>query len=192
MGNNGSGKTTLIKCLLGLEPFYGTIKFNNKKLQEVRSDICVIYDDIPLYPELSGFHNIRLLVSDLRRFNYNTILNFNLLSKKKLQQSTKNYSLGERKKLAILAAMLSSPKFLIVDEISNGLDLETLEILKKNLIHLKKDCLILATGHHLDFYEQIVDDLLILHNHSITQLKDFLKGGISLNDIYTEYLSGHQ
>ena len=103
----------------------------------------------------------------------------------------KDYSLGEKKKLALIVALLQKPKYLFIDEISNGLDAETLEILQENLKKLKKESLILVTGHHFDFYEKIIDELYIIRDNTITHIIDYAKGGETLHDFYRKYLQNH-
>ena len=144
MGKNGSGKTTFIKCLLGLENYKGIITYGNSKLHEIRKNIFAIFDDIPLYNDLNGFQNIRLMLPDTAMYDKDFILDQKLLTKEKLKERVKGYSLGERKKLAFLAAIISKPTYLIIDEISNGLDVETLEFLKEYLSELKKHTLVIG------------------------------------------------
>lgn len=189
MGKNGSGKTTLIKCLLGLENYSGEIRFSEEKFDKKKRKVFSIYDDIPLYSDLSGFQNIRLMTPNFEALKIDEIVNWGLLSKQKLKETVKGYSLGERKKLAFIAAIISKPEYLIIDEISNGLDVETLETLKQFLIEQKKQTLIIATGHHFEFYESIIDKLLILNNRSIEHLNNF-KQGDNLYEIYKEHISG--
>ncbi|NLK97653.1 MAG: ABC transporter ATP-binding protein [Epulopiscium sp.] len=189
MGRNGSGKTTFIKCLLGLEHYEGTITYGGKVLEDVRKGIFAIFDDIPLYNDLNGFQNIRLMLSDKKFFDKNYIAELGLLSDKKLKENIKNYSLGERKKLALIAAILNNPKYLIIDEISNGLDIETLETLREKLNVLRQNSLILATGHHFEFYESIIDELLVLNAGTLTYISDYRKGGDKLYEIYKQYIA---
>lgn len=189
IGKNGSGKTTFIKCLLELEKYNGKILFSGKKLDLVRNDIFVIYDDIPLYDNLSGFQNIHLLLNCNNKYNKLEILDLKLLTQKKLEEKVKNYSLGERKKVALIAAILKKPKYLIVDEVSNGLDVESLEIIKKCFEKLRSNSLIFTTGHHFEFYEQIIDELLILNDCTISQIDNYKKGETKLYEIYKQYIS---
>lgn len=189
MGKNGSGKTTFIKCLLNLEEFSGSIMYDGKALNNIRSSVFAIFDDIPLYSNLTGFQNIRLMVDSDEKFDITRITQYGLLSHKKLKERVKHYSLGEKKKLSLLAAMLINAQILVVDEISNGLDIESLETLKECLRELSKSSLILATGHHFEFYEQIIDDLLVLHNGTIIQITDFQKGGVTLHEVYKQYIA---
>ncbi|ANY65478.1 hypothetical protein BBD42_02605 [Paenibacillus sp. BIHB 4019] len=64
-GPNGSGKTTLLKCLLGLERYTGIIKFSNRCIYDILDDVQVVYDNCPLYANLSGYQNINLLGNNI-------------------------------------------------------------------------------------------------------------------------------
>lgn len=63
MGKNGSGKTTFMKCLLQLEHYEGEILYNHQPIDRVRNEIQVMFDDTPLYLNLNGYQNIRLLLN---------------------------------------------------------------------------------------------------------------------------------
>ena len=190
MGSNGCGKTTFLKCLLGLEKYDGTITFEGKGLKSAKPDIFSIFDDVPFYNELSGFQNIKIITGNLKVLNMTQIDDLHLLTNKKLAERVKNYSLGERKKLAFICAVLRKPKYLIIDEISNGLDIETLEIVTEQLAFLKENTLILATGHHLAFYKDIADEILVHHNQTIQQI-DYYNNDRQgdLYEVYTRYKS---
>ena len=96
MGNNGSGKTTFIKCLTGLEKVQGEILFDGKVLDEIRSEIGVVYDDSPLYLNLSGLKNIELLCNNCSYEDIKLISNeFQFFEK--LKAKTSQYSYGQKK-----------------------------------------------------------------------------------------------
>ncbi|MCL1989281.1 MAG: ATP-binding cassette domain-containing protein [Defluviitaleaceae bacterium] len=192
MGKNGSGKTTLIKCLLELEKYTGTITYQKKPFHFIRDDFFVIFDDVPLYNELTGFQNIKLMTENTSFYNESHILDLSLLSDKKLKERVNGYSLGEKKKLALIVAYLKKPTYLVIDEISNGLDVETLADLKVFLKKLSTDSLILATGHHFEFYDSIINDLLVLHDCVITHIKEKDRKDKNLYDTYRKYFSHDQ
>ena len=189
MGKNGSGKTTFVKCLLDLENYLGEITFDGNTLREISNTVFPIFDDVPLYNELSGIKNIRLMVDNNKTWRTEDICDFDLLSSHKLNQKVKNYSLGERKKLLIICAMLNKPKYLVLDEVSNGLDIEALDILKKHLIDLKQAVTIVATGHHFEFYGSIVDNLLLVKNGAIEIIDKNDKGDDTLYETYKRHFS---
>lgn len=170
MGQNGNGKTTFFKCLLNLEKYIGRILFDNKSFNDILGQIYAIYDDSPLYSHLTGYQNIYLLTQD--KNNYNRLNNDtkNLLSESVLKRKVKEYSYGQKKKLSIMIAILLEPKYLVIDEISNGLDYETMKWLREELKELSKKTTIIATGHQFDFYNDIIDNLFIVSDKNIVQV----------------------
>ena len=158
LGKNGVGKTSFLKCLLNLESYKGNITYAPPSSRK----IFAIYDDIPLYDNLNGYDNIRLL-SDGKFCSREKADALHGLTSALLRRKVRYYSLGEKKKLTIMTALLVRPQYLILDEIANGLDIDSLDWLKEQLISLKKNCLILVTGHYLEFYEKILDEVLTIH-----------------------------
>lgn len=129
LGPNGAGKTTTIRMLLGLiKPTKGDIEIFGKKLARHRIDILKGIGSLVEYPSyygnLTGFENLeairRLLrVEDPNRIN-EILQTVGLLNAK--DKLVKNYSLGMKQRLGIGIALLGSPKLLILDEPTNGLD----------------------------------------------------------------------
>lgn len=170
MGQNGNGKTTFFKCLLNLEKYIGEILFDNKSFNDILGQIYAIYDDSPLYSHLTGYQNIHLLTQDKNSYNRLSNGTKNLLSESVLKRKVKGYSYGQKKKLSIMIAILLEPKYLVIDEISNGLDYETMTWLKGELKELSKKTTIIATGHQFDFYNDIIDNLFIVSDKNIVQV----------------------
>jgi len=169
MGENGVGKTTLLKCILQLEKYQGEILLEDgEKIHQTNKKIGVVFDDMPLYSNLSGYQNISILIN--RRVDKTETIEIGrsiLLDDKILKKKVKQYSNGQRKKLAILICMLIKPKYLFMDEIANGLDYDALLNLKKLLKDWASNSLVFLTGHYLDFYTDIVDTVLIMKNKQI-------------------------
>lgn len=176
LGKNGSGKTTFIKCLLNLEKYQGNITY----FPNSSNSIFAIYDDIPLYENLSGYDNLRLFAGS-NFYDKQKIDSFKGLSPSLLSKKVSYYSLGERKKLLIMAALLKRPQYLILDEIANGLDIDSLKWLTTHLNNHKKDCLILVTGHYLEFYEKLLDEIIVIDTKNIHKIE---KGGLPLYELY--------
>lgn len=92
----------------------------------------------------------------------------------------KTYSLGTKQKLALLLALVTEPDFLILDEPTNGLDVETsqtvLEVLKN--LASNKGIGILISSHRLEDIEAVCDKVFFLENGALT----FQKVGTSSNN----------
>lgn len=180
MGKNGCGKTTLIKCLLGLESYQGCVTYGDAKQQ-----IFSVFDDTPLYPNLTGYENIRIILKDVHA-DVST-LDFNILSDRILKEKVKRYSLGQKKKIFLLIICLKRPTYLFLDEVSNGMDIDTLYQFSDILKHLSKDSFIFVTGHHVEFYEKLIDQVFVLNHAQLAYAATFKKGEDQLHDIYQKY-----
>ncbi len=181
MGKNGSGKTTFINTLASLIKYQGCILFNNQSIDKIRGDIFVVFDDIPLHLNLTGMQNIKLLCTNV---DEKIVKNLNILDLDKLNRKTSTYSLGEKRKLYLIMIYLVRPKYLFIDEMANGLDLDTLKVMKNILIEISKNSLVIASGHYLHFYQEISTHLLILKNNSICFDDSFFEKG---GDLLYEY-----
>lgn len=173
MGKNGAGKTTLLKTMLELENHSGEVLYGGQRLQGVYGEVAVVYDDSPVHKNLTGRQNIEVLCG--RRVGNSDIARFtaDFITQSELSRRAKTYSYGQQKKLAIAIALLGEPKYLMMDEVSNGLDYATMEWLKRELRERAGSTTILLTGHQFDFYNSIVDRVLILKDTRVTEV-DFL------------------
>lgn len=128
IGPNGAGKSTAIRILLNMiYPTSGTATIFGYDCvtqgREVKKVTSYVSSDVRLYPTMnaneifklvSGFHNVQLketLVSEYIHL-------FELDTRKKISE----LSLGNKKKVSLIAALLTQPKLLILDEPTNGLD----------------------------------------------------------------------
>lgn len=188
MGKNGAGKTTLIKCLLDLEPYQGEIKLFHGNISEYRKDIAVVYDDSPFYLNLSGIKNIEMFIN--RKVSRDEIMKtaLNYLSNDILSKKVKKYSYGQKKKLSLILVEINKPKILLMDEISNGLDYESMTTLKDKLLEWKKKSIIILIGHQFEFYNDIVDDVYYIKGNNIHKVKEISDTKVNLGDIYERYV----
>ncbi|ATF26837.1 MULTISPECIES: ATP-binding cassette domain-containing protein [Brochothrix] len=179
MGENGAGKTTFIKCVTGLEKCEGDVTFTQGK------DCFVVWDDTPFYQNLSGVDNL-LILGDSKLTKKEVIHNCQkYVDNALLKRKVKHYSYGQKKKLSLALVALLRPKYLIMDEISNGLDFQFSKELKKIVLDLSKETTILLTGHQYDFYNDIIDNLLVFEDKKIVMLeKNFKSEKKKLETIY--------
>jgi ABC-2 type transport system ATP-binding protein len=166
-GVNGAGKTTWLRVALGMvRPTDGTVVFDGRPVGEVRREVSVVFDEPPVYPHMSGRLNLRVLsgcgrdmgtcVDDLER-----ILG---LDARLLSMKAGHYSIGQRRRLAIGAALLRRPKYLFLDEPTAGLDPGGCDMLREALHRTAVDgASVILTGHDFDEAAKVVDRVVVLH-----------------------------
>jgi len=147
MGPNGAGKTTTIKCLMGMENYLGEILFDGKKIDQVRDRCLVIWDDCPFYTNLSGFQNLLIFGEGKKSKNEIKEIASKYLDYHTIKNKVKTYSYGQKKKLALVLVEILEPKYLIMDEISNGLDFDMIRNLQKSIKSWSNSMTIILTGH---------------------------------------------
>lgn len=163
IGNNGSGKTTLLKLLLGqLEPTSGSVKHGTKLevayFDQLRAQLdleATVIDNISEgrdFIEINGER--RHVISYLGDF---------LFSPERARTPVKALSGGERARL-LLARLFSKPaNMLVLDEPTNDLDVETLELLEEVLAGF--DGTVLIVSHDRAFLDNVVTSSLVFEGH---------------------------
>lgn len=163
VGENGSGKTVFLKTLCGLlKPSSGKVVYNGKTLKEdfdFLPSIGIIIEKPGFFDEMTGFDNLKLLASIQNTINDDRIREVleyvHLENNKKV---VKKYSLGMKQRLGIAQAMMENPDILILDEFSNALDTEGVEMTHNLLRDLKqKNKIIIITSHSKFDIETLCD-----------------------------------
>jgi len=164
VGLNGSGKTTLLNTMFGLKKQdSGTIMYGDNVLN--KKDIAYLVTDNYFYPNITGNEYLGLF----KNVNFDTE-KWNKVFKLPLDELIENYSSGMKKKLAILGTLKQDKPILILDEPFNGLDIETVRVLREILLKLKENGkTIIITSHILETLTNLCD---YIH---------YLEGGIILN-----------
>ena len=163
VGRNGVGKTTLIKMLLGdIEPSAGQVK-TGTKLQVAYSDQLRGHLD----PNGTLIDNIcggqEFIEIDGKKRHAISYLGDFLFSPDRVRAPTKVLSGGERNR-AILAKLFTQPaNLLVLDEPTNDLDTETLELLEEVLLEFSGT--VVLVSHDRDFMDRVVTSLLVIDEH---------------------------
>ena len=167
VGRNGSGKTMFLKSLCGfLTPTSGTVIINKKDIYKDGSfanNIGLSFSNSNYIKELTGLENLELVASINKKISKKDIIEalkkVNLFSEKDKKYS--KYSLGMRQKLDIAQAIMENPDILLLDEPFNGLDNESVLLIKKMLLEFKKNgkTIIIAT-HIKEDIENFCDEVI--------------------------------
>lgn len=171
LGPNGAGKTTTLKLILGLlKKQQGEILVFGKPFEQNRVEtlrkIGSMIESPSIYGHLTAIENLQILqkVYQCPKKRIAEVLELVGLANTGNKKAG-NFSLGMKQRLAIAIALLHSPKLLILDEPTNGLDpngiLEIRELLKK-LAHLE-GITILISSHLLSEIEKLVTHLGIIN-----------------------------
>lgn len=170
VGNNGTGKSTFIKMLLGkVTPDSGkfdigdTVRFGyfsqeGLKFHEDQKVIDII-TDIADYIDLGGG----------KHMTASQFLNFFLFSPEEQHNYVYKLSGGEKRKLYLCTVLMQNPNFLVLDEPTNDLDIQTLQILEEYLQDFP-GCVIVVS-HDRYFMNKVIDHLLVFKGEG--EVKDF-------------------
>lgn len=179
IGKNGVGKTTFLNMLLGTEkPDGGKISLGDTvkvgyysqlgmQLKEDKRVIEVI-TDIAEYVEMTKGEKLTA----------KTLLTRFLFDAKKQHNYVSALSGGEKRRLYLLTILMSKPNFLVLDEPTNDLDIETLNVLEEFLEEYE-GCIMVVT-HDRYFMDTIVDSLFVFEGDGVIR---------SFNGNYQEYLN---
>jgi len=224
LGNNGAGKTTLINCILRMiQADAGSILLDGRdiftyKNEEYFSKVnALLESSVNVYDYLTGWQNIEyfsgLLKLDSENEKIKTYISLFELEEA-IHEAVGTYSRGMRQKLALLIALMSSPKLLLLDEPTLGLDIQSklsvIQIL--NTIIKTEKIAVLLTSHQMDVVQKLQSRILILkdgvvHEFDKTDYEDkdlymvsFIKDNVpecdtvrgSFQDIYQSYYKKYE
>ena len=182
VGNNGTGKSTFVKMLLGeVAPDSGkfdigeTVRFGyfSQEGLKFRDDqkVIDIITNIADYIDLGGG----------KHMTASQFLNYFLFSPEQQHNYVYKLSGGEKRKLYLCTVLMKNPNFLVLDEPTNDLDIQTLQILEEYLQDFP-GCVIVVS-HDRYFMDKVVDHLLVFKGEgeiqdfpgNYTQFRDFQK-----------------
>ncbi|HEX6161635.1 MAG TPA: ABC transporter ATP-binding protein [Thermoanaerobaculia bacterium] len=175
LGPNGAGKTTTIRMLVGLiKPTTGTIEICGHDIrrhfeQAMRCIGCIV-ENPDLYRFMSGRENLEHFARMLRVGNDDIERVAQLVGlDHRLEQRVGTYSLGMRQRLGIAQAMLGSPRVLILDEPTNGLDPAGIREMRGLIRRLATEhgLSIFVSSHLLAEVELTCDRVAIIHRGRI-------------------------
>lgn len=177
VGGNGSGKTMLLRALSGLIfPTSGEILIDGKKLifnEKFPVDIGVCIEQNGMQSNISGFENLAYLANINKIIDKEEILRYMKLFDiyKYKDMKFKKYSLGMKKKLALIQAVMENQDLMIFDEPLNGLDEKSIDVFVKLLEEEKaKGKTIIIATHKQNIFENILDSVFEMHNGRLKRI----------------------
>ena len=178
IGKNGVGKTALMKVMNNnIINYQGEVAVNRE------DNIGYLIEHPKLYDNKSGLDNLKLFAQVLgngfdKSYSDKIIDAFGMRSY--INKKVKKYSMGMKQKLAIAVSLMNKPKYLILDEPTNGMDpdgsIDVLETIKSLVEELQMK--ILISSHKLEDIELICDRAIFLRNGKFVQDVDMTKGSI--------------
>lgn len=157
-GINGSGKTMVLRAIAGLIRVDGSVEIGGKKMEpgECPKDIGVLVEMPGFLPEFTGKKNLQLLgmlQEGVTEEDIDEAMNAVGLDPKD-RRHYKKYSLGMKERLGIAQAILKKPKLILLDEPTNGIDSDGIQMLEELLRRLKEaGSTIVVTSHDRDFLD---------------------------------------
>ena len=184
LGPSGSGKSTFIRTINGLEPHdSGTIKIggteinnNLKNLQEVRSNVGMVFQQFNLFPHLSVLDNITLAPQKVKGVNKGEAheIAMSLLKRVGIPEQSEKFpsqlSGGQQQRVAIARALAMKPKIMLFDEPTSALDPEMIKEVLEVMTELAESGMtMIVVTHEMGFAKNVADRFLFFDQGKIIE-----------------------
>lgn len=175
LGPNGAGKTTLISLIVGtLTPDSGELLFNGQPMTtETKSQIGYVPQELALYEEISATDNLRFfgaLYGLEGQALRNAIARALVLAglNERANEPVSRFSGGMKRRLNIAAGLLHSPKLLILDEPTVGVDPQSRNAIFESIERLKEEGMtLLYTTHYIEEVERLCEQIAVMDHGRI-------------------------
>ena len=163
VGENGSGKSMLFRILSGLvKPTEGEVLYNGEPLQVAEPNIGLVMDDVSMYPELTGRKNLELLAEIRHKIGKTQI--DSALQRVGLDPEDKRifrkYSLGMKHRLLLAQAIMEQPDFLFLDEPTNAVDVDGVQVFYKIIREeAKRGAVVMVSSHINSDIRELADQV---------------------------------
>lgn len=175
VGRNGSGKTMLIRSISGMvRPTEGEIRWNGKRLYreiDYIPRLGLLIENIGLYPEFSGFQNLKLLAGIQKRITDADIRE--AIVKVGLDpddtRPVRKYSLGMKQKIALAQAFMEKPELLMLDEPTNALDEASVERVRGDIkAAAAQGAIVLLASHNKEDISSLCDEVYFMEEGKLS------------------------
>jgi ABC-type polar amino acid transport system ATPase subunit len=190
-GPSGGGKSTLLRMMNLLEvPDSGTVTFEEKcyfpdtgnplrrpyRLQQLRSQIGMVFQRFNLYPHLSALHNVTLALTDVKKLSSKAAREkaearlADVGLKDRMHHYPAQLSGGQQQRVAIARALAMDPKLMLFDEPTSALDPELIgEVLGVMERLAKAGMTMVVVTHEMGFARHVGDQLLFVSEGVIAE-----------------------
>ncbi|PUB11461.1 ABC transporter ATP-binding protein [Paenisporosarcina sp. OV554] len=181
LGPNGAGKTTTIRMMAGLmKPSSGEVIVEGQTLtdhfEETMSKVGVIVENPEMYKYMSGWKNLLHFARMNKSITKERITEVvdQVGMQNRIHEKVSSYSLGMRQRLGLAQALLHRPKFLILDEPTNGLDPAGIREFRTYLrkIAVEDGVSVFVSSHLLTEIELMCDRIAIIQNGQLIDIRE--------------------
>ncbi|TWT02301.1 ABC transporter ATP-binding protein [Planomicrobium sp. CPCC 101079] len=181
LGPNGAGKTTTIRMMVGLmQPTSGDVMIDGQSIQtdfeESIQKVGVIVENPEMYKYMSGYKNLlhfsRMHKGVSKQRIDEVVMQVGMQNR--IHEKVSSYSLGMRQRLGLAQALLHKPKFLILDEPTNGLDPAGIREFRLYLqkVATESGVAVFVSSHLLSEIELLCDRIAIIQNGELIGIKN--------------------
>ncbi|MFC5446927.1 ABC transporter ATP-binding protein [Paenibacillus aestuarii] len=195
-GPNGAGKTTVMKIITGLSKAqHGEVKLFgydiSTQYEQAMAKVGVLIETAEAYTYMSGRRNLELAVRfypGIGGERIDEVLELVGLTPYQHEKAA-GYSLGMKQRLGLAMALLSKPELLILDEPTNGLDIEGMVQMREIIMRLAREERItfLISSHLIHEMELMCNRIGILHQGRLvreTLVAELVQSGVTLEQAY--------
>ena len=184
IGPSGSGKSTLLRSIAMLDPpDNGTVIIDERKYsfpaksnhapEPPWPDLTIVFQQLFLWPHLTVYRNMELPLMEMesvaRQSHINRLLNHYEINTFR-DRYPNELSIGQRQRVAIARSVALNPRYLLLDEITSALDVESIEGVLQHLTELReKGMSIIIVTHLIGFARRTADRVLFMEDGRIVE-----------------------
>lgn len=174
LGPNGAGKTTIMRMLSGyLEPTTGSVTVNGENLGQnaysIQRQLGYLPENLPVYPDMmvADYMDYVATIKGIEKAERSRAIREALISTEMTHHALATIgklSRGQKQRVGVAQAVLGRPRFLILDEPTNGLDPHQTEQMRTLIGQLSRRATIILSTHIMQEVEAVCDRVLIVRN----------------------------
>lgn len=179
LGKSGSGKTTLLKCIgRFLEPQFGKVLLHDENIytmyeKKLRQSIGIVFQNLYLFPHLTVLENMTLALTkvlgkDEKEANQESMKTLERLG---IEEIYDNYpsqiSGGQAQRVAIARGLVLKPEYLLLDEPTAALDINTADEFGRWLLDLKEETTFVIVTHDVLFVRKIATEGVLIEEGKV-------------------------